>query len=117
MPWSLRQLARLVMVGRFAASGTSQPLCCRLRPLSPPPTDSGFLPMLDKMSEATSPESDRIATPSPGAEERLRRYVQIAVAITQREIRSAVLTEPHDGATVSSGSEVEPQAPHNSIPS
>jgi hypothetical protein len=73
--------------------------------------------MLAEMNEATSHEAERVVVPRPDSEERLRRYVRIAVEITLREIHSAVLTEPYAGATVSSGSEVEPQAPHNSTTS
>lgn len=47
-------------------------------------------------------------------EERLRRYLQIAVAVALR-LPALALTEASERATVSAGSEVEPRAPYNSI--
>jgi hypothetical protein len=53
-------------------------------------------------------------------EERIRQYAEIVFAIAARldgaGINAAPLTAPKTGGTVSAGSEVEPQAPHNSIP-
>lgn len=48
------------------------------------------------------------------AYENFRQYVALAVQIARCV---APLTAPQSRATVSAGSEVEPQVPHNSIPS
>src|SRR4051794_18538994 len=60
------------------------------------------------------------STEALGKEERLRQYAEIVFAIAARmngaDIKAAPLTAPKTGGTVSAGSEVEPHAPHNSIP-
>lgn len=53
-------------------------------------------------------------------EERVRQYAEIVFAVAARlegvGSNAVPLTAPNTGGTVSAGSEVEPQAPHNSIP-
>jgi hypothetical protein len=60
------------------------------------------------------------STEALGKEERVRQYAEIVFAIAARlegaGIKTVPLTAPKTGGTVSAGSEVEPQAPHNLIP-
>jgi hypothetical protein len=60
------------------------------------------------------------STEALGKEERVRQYAEIVFAVAQRlegaGSNAVPLTAPETGGTVSAGSEVEPQAPHNSIP-
>lgn len=53
-------------------------------------------------------------------EERVRQYAELVFAIAARlegaDSNAVPLTAPKTGGTVSAGSEVEPQAPHNLIP-
>lgn len=60
------------------------------------------------------------STEALGKEERVRQYAEIVFAIAARlegaGSNAAPLTAPKTGGTVSAGSEVEPQAPHNLIP-